>query len=420
MVGLIDCNNYYASCERVFDPSLAKRPIIILSNNDGCVVARSNEAKALGIPMGIPYFKIKELVKQESVVVRSANFELYGDISHRVMALIRKSFPKQEIYSIDECFIQIDYPKEIEQEAQKLRKAILKGLGIPVSIGIAPNKTLAKLAASFAKRHRGYQGVAIIGTAQQREKALKATAIGDIWGIGRRTEKKLTEKGILSAFDFSQLQAEWVRKNFSITTERIHQELCGSVAIPFETYAPPKSIMRSRSFAEAIAEPTLLLRTLVSFADTCTMQLRKQHLEACKVSLFIAPSRFNETYTGKNRLAEAALDCPTASLSTIASVIKKLFLACFEEGVPYKQGGVILHHLLPARSRTTLFETEQNLRDARFDKTIDRLRLRYGRGIISNAASAPDALEYLTNKKARSPRFTTRLNEILTISCRDK
>ncbi len=421
MIGLIDCNNYFVSCERLFDPSLEKRPVLVLSNTDGCVVARSNEAKALGIPMGIPVFKIKELIKKEKIAVRSSNIELYGDLSRRVMAIIRKSFPKQEVYSIDECFVEIDSPQSALEEAQILRQTIYKGVGIPVSIGIATTKTLAKLASHFAKRYAGYQGVAYIDKEEKRIKALQVSPLSEIWGIGRKQRSKLEDKGILTAYDLTKLRGEWVKKNFSITMERTRLELLGKPQIPLESYIPPKSITRSRSFSHPITDKTLLFRTLIAFADLCTTQLRKQSLEASKVALFISPSRFNEDFLGYGRLSEASILSPSANLPSFIPLLEKLFEASYIEGVPYKRGGVIFSSITPLQGHIGLFETAQGRRDASFDSTLDLLRLRFGKGILVNAASEPEAaMATISRSESRSPRYTTNWNELMTVSCVEK
>lgn len=418
MIGLVDCNNYFVSCERLFDPSLKGRPVVVLSNNDGCVVARSNEAKALGIPMGIPVFKIRELIQKENVAVRSSNIELYGDLSRRVMAVIRQHFPRQEVYSIDECFIAIDSSCTIREEALLLREKILKGLGIPVSIGIAPSKTLAKLASHFAKRHMGYQGVAIIDSDRKRIKALKASPLSEVWGIGRNHQAKLEAKGIRTAYDFTLQRGSWVRNNFSISVERTRQELLGVSMIPLERYTPPKSITRSRSFASPITDKSQLFRILVSFADLCTTSLRKQSLEALKVSLFISPSRFDREYAGYGRLCEASLLAPSAHLPAFIPTLEKLFDASFIENVPYKRGGVMFSVLSLKQHHLSLFETYQEKRNESFDSTLDKLRLRYGKEILINAAADPNSVNSISRSEMRSPRYTTRWEDLMSIDCR--
>lgn len=251
MFGLVDCNNFYASCERVFNPSLNGKPIVVLSNNDGCVIARSNEAKALGIKMGVPAYQIKDLVKKHDIAVFSSNYVLYGDMSGRVMSMLADIAPKIEIYSIDEAFINIDGIQDLQSLGLKIVNQVTRGTGIPVSVGIAPTKTLAKLANKFAKKHPAYNRLCIINTEEKRIKALQLTDIVDVWGIGRRQAEKLEKQGVKTAYDFTQLPGSWVRKNMTVTGERTWKELRGISCIDMES-APPakKQICTSRSFGK--------------------------------------------------------------------------------------------------------------------------------------------------------------------------
>lgn len=217
--GLVDCNNFFASCERVFRPDLRKRPVVVLSNNDGCIIARSNEAKALGLKMGDPLFKVRQLLEREGVAVFSSNYTLYGDMSRRVMSLLSRYTPRQEIYSIDECFLDLSGMGDGEQlrtYGEEIVRAVTKGTDIPVSMGIAPTRTLAKVASRFAKKYPGYHGVALIDTAERREKALRLLDVGDVWGIGRRMRTRLSEAGVVTAWDLTQRRPDWVRRELTV------------------------------------------------------------------------------------------------------------------------------------------------------------------------------------------------------------
>ncbi len=415
MIGLIDCNNFFVSCERAFRPELNGRPVVVLSNNDGCVVARSEEAKQLGIPMGIPYFKIASLVRHERVVVLSSNIELYGDLSHRIMALIAQSVPDLEVYSIDECFVQMPPLPKAEEMARTLRKRILKGIGVPVSIGIANNKTLAKIASRIAKKQPGLGGVKPLVDASEREAVLKQFPVGDVWGIGRRYAKRLVTGGVLTAYDFSQLNSKWVLKNMTIRGEQTRLELLGQRIIPFERSHPRSSIARSRSLSVPVDNFERLLSLLIHFADLCTTQLRKQHLAAMRCAAFISPSRFDLRFKDEARMAEVLLDNPSNALNVIAPQLRTLLASIFNEGVPYKRCGVVCSDLVPEGTQINLFYNEDDRDAEKLSQTIDSIRSRFGRDVIVPASSLQEDLQNVTNARHRTPRYTTRWNELLRV-----
>ena len=231
LFGLVDCNNFYCSCERVFHPDLIGKPVVVLSNNDGCVIARSNEAKALGLKMGDPFYQVKDMLEKNNVAVFSSNYNLYGDMSKRVMSLLSRYTPKLTQYSIDEAFLDFSGMDNLQEYGKEIVRRIVKGTGIPVSLGIAPTKTLAKMASKYAKKYKGYEGVCLIDTDEKREKALKLFEIGDVWGIGHRNTKKLEYYGIKSARDLTQKSASWVQKELSVTGLRTWKELQGESCI---------------------------------------------------------------------------------------------------------------------------------------------------------------------------------------------
>ena len=253
MFALVDCNNFYCSCERVFNPALRDKPVVVLSNNDGRIIARSNEAKALGIKMGEPFFKIRQTLEEQKVAVFSSNYALYGDMSHRVMSLLSEFTPDITIYSIDEAFLQLptaehDPTFSIEEYGKKIVRTVTKGTGIPVTIGIAPTKTLAKIASHFGKQYAGYKNVCLIDTEEKRAKALQLTPIHEVWGIG--LSPQLAYYGIRTAWDLTQKSEQWVRRNFSVTLARTWKELQGDSCIDIEELPHSKSICTSRSFPE--------------------------------------------------------------------------------------------------------------------------------------------------------------------------
>lgn len=416
MIGLIDCNNFFVSCERVFHPELNNRPVVVLSNNDGCVIARSEEAKQLGIPMGIPLFKASPIIKAHNVIVRSSNYELYGDLSLRIMTLIAEHFPEQEIYSIDECFVMMPKLPWAEEEARALRKRILKGIGIPVSIGIAHTKTLAKIASKEAKKHIELGGVKVLTDETECKAILQQVPIGDVWGIGRRHTARLMVKGILNAYDFTQLRSEWVLKNMTIQGEQTRLELLGQRVIPLKRERPRASISHSRSLAIPLSEFDPLFSLIIHFADLCTTELRKQGLSATRCSLFIAPSRFDERYKGEARMIEIQFDNPTNSLSIIAPLLRSALTSIFKEGIPYKQCGIVYTHLVPEGTNTNLFVSHEVEQAAnRLSKTIDTLRNQFGKNALMPASAVTNTLEKVTNHKNVSPRYSTRWDEILTV-----
>ncbi|MBR5350773.1 MAG: Y-family DNA polymerase, partial [Prevotella sp.] len=259
MYGIIDCDNCYVSCERVFRPDLKDKPVVVLSNNDGCVVARSNEAKRMGIKAGTPFYQLEEQFPNQKIAVFSSNYELYGEMTGRVVDIIRKAVPAYFRYSIDECFVYLDGMELLNLKlwGEQLHKTILKGVGMPVSIGLAPNKTLAKVASHFAKRYRGYRHCCIIDSDEKRIKALKLFPVEDVWGIGRRYAARLQDMGILTAYDFAAHHLDWVRATFrNIVIERTWRELNGEDCVPNEELAKKKSICTSRSFNGMISDFT--------------------------------------------------------------------------------------------------------------------------------------------------------------------
>jgi DNA polymerase V len=257
MYALVDCNNFFVSCERVFRPQLEGKAVVVLSNNDGCVVARSNESKAMGIKMGVPFYQVRHYVDSGRLTACSSNYSLYGDISNRVMSILADTVPKIEIYSIDEAFLHLDcIPQEkVPQMCRDLVRKIRKWVGVPVSIGVAPTKTLAKIASHFAKTYKGYRGVCMMDTEAKRMKALELTPIEDVWGIGRRFAPKLFSKGVRTAMDYVSRPREWVVSNFNINALRTWEELQGRKCVEEESHERRQSICTSRSFAEMLTDP---------------------------------------------------------------------------------------------------------------------------------------------------------------------
>ena len=298
MYGIIDCDNCYVSCERVFRPDLKDKPVVVLSNNDGCVVARSNEAKALGIKAGTPYFQLAEQFPDAKIAVFSSNYELYGELTGRVVEIIRQEAPAFFRYSIDECFVYLpstEPPAEIKLWGEQLHKRIRRNVGIPVSIGLAPTKTLAKMASHFAKKYQGYRHCCIIDTDVKRQKALKLYPIGDVWGIGRRYAARLEALGIHTAYDFAQHPESWVRATFNnVVILRTWKELNGEDCVPNEEMTKKKSICTSRSFPGMIKDLDSLRVHVSNYAARCAEKLRRQGTVASVISVFLNTNAFRE------------------------------------------------------------------------------------------------------------------------------
>ena len=361
MFALVDCNNFFVSCERVFQPQLEGRAVVVLSNNDGCVVARSNEAKALGIKMGTPFFKIRGMTDSGRVLVRSSNYKLYGDMSSRVMKILRNTMPDVEVYSIDEAFMLLGEMKP-EQYMSLCRETVAKirrWTGIPVSIGLAPTRTLAKMASHFAKRYPAYRGVCAIDSPEKRAKALELTPIRDVWGIGWRGAPKLESAGVRSAADLTARPEEWVYRNMGIGGVRTWRELQGIPCINRELEERKQSICTSRSFAEMISDREELASRVSDFAAACARKLRKENSVAGKVTVFLGTNRFREDLPQYNPAGEIELDPPANSTQEIVRAALAVLDRIYSPGFSYKRAGVTVwdtgsSHLVQA----ALFEQE--------------------------------------------------------------
>lgn len=293
LFGLVDCNNFYCSCERVFHPDLIGKPVVVLSNNDGCVIARSNEAKALGLKMGDPFYQVKDILEKNNVAVFSSNYNLYGDMSKRVMSLLSRYTPKLTQYSIDEAFLDFSGMDNLHEYGKEIVRKVSKGTGIPVSLGIAPTKTLAKMASKYAKKYKGYEGVCLIDTDEIREKALKLFEVGDVWGIGHRNTKKLEYYGIKTAWDLTQKSASWVRRELSVTGLKTWKELHGESCISIEELPHKQSICTSRSFPGiGLDKLQDLEEAVANFAASCSRKLRENHIACRNMTVFAYTSRF--------------------------------------------------------------------------------------------------------------------------------
>lgn len=420
LFGLADCNNFYCSCERVFNPDLRYKPVIVLSNNDGCVVARSEESKKLGIKMGVPFYQIRDLIEKKGVAVFSSNYNLYGDMSKRVMSLLSSFFPKINIYSIDETFIDLSEMEDIDyllEISHKAVKSIYKGVGIPISLGIAPTKTLAKMASVFAKKHKGYKGVCIIDTDEKREKALKLFPVGDVWGIGRKHSKKLEYYGVKTAWDFTQKSEGWVRREMSITGLRTWKELRGVSCIEDEDALYKKSICTSRSFPNhGLNRVEEVEEAVANFAAQCSKKLREQHTVCQSIIVFAYTSRFRDDMP-RNYIHEIInLDVPTNDIQEIVSKSVQALKRNWKTGTYYyKKAGVVVCNISEDNAvQGSLFDTVDREKQSALSKIVDEINLRNGRDTVRVAVQGYNNNWHIKNEYI-SKQYTTNIKDILVV-----
>ena len=391
LYGLVDCNNFFVSCERVFDPRLEGKPVVVLSGNDGCVIARSNEAKRLGIPMGCPTFKIGEYTDPSKVVKLSARHIIYRDISDRIMTFMRSEAEAVQVYSVDEAFFRMPYGDGDNRDrafAEELVRKIQQGIGVPVSIGIAPTKTLAKIAAEMAKKNpANTTRVEVLIDPDQRRQVLETTPVGDVWGIGRRLSESLLSRGVSTAWQLAQLPASLVRSLYNVNVERTARELRGEDCVEIHTVNETrKSIMHSRTFAHVIDSRSELNDAIVSFAEACAFQLRKEHSVAQEVAVYLRGDRFREDLPFYSNSATVRLPEPTASTMTIVNAAVKAFNEIYRQGYYYRKAGVLLQRIASDRNRQlSLFDTGDNEKQKQLMKAVDRINTSFGKKAIKLA-----------------------------------
>ena len=418
MYALVDCNNFYASCERVFNPNLIGKPVVVLSNNDGCVVARSNEAKAVGIPMGSPAFKSQEIFNKNNVTVLSSNYALYGDMSARVMTILSGYTPDIEIYSIDEAFLKLDGFNyfDFNEYGQTIKKHTYKSLGIPVSVGIAPTKALSKVANRIAKKFpKKTEGVYIIDTEEKRIKALKWLAIEDVWGIGRRSAKKLYSSGIKNAFQFTQQTDTWVKKQMSIVGMRLKKDLEGKPTIGKEEIKSKKTISTTRTFEQNLSDYELIKERITTFAVTCAEKLRKQKTCCNAVMIFIHSNYHRDDLPQYGRKIIVKLPFPTSSSIEIVKFAIKGLDEIFIKDIQYKKAGVIVMDITPDNNRQLSIFENSNLKHIPLMKTIDKINTSIGKHKVKLASQDQNRTWKMKQEKL-SKRYTTKLSEIIEVS----
>ena len=416
---LLDCNNFYYSCECVFNPSLRGRPGIVLSNNDGCAVARSNEAKALGIAMGAPLHEIQDLVRQHNIAVFSSNYQLYGDMSSRVMEVVRSFCPDIEVYSIDEAFLRLDgfADRDLTKFCQDIRQTVLQWTGIPVSIGIAPTKTLAKIANHIAKK-RTTTGVFEMLDSSLRTQILKEWPVEELWGVGRKWSIALRMMGIGTAWQFLNADIRMIRKRFSVVGERIARELQGISCLQLEAVKPKQQIICSRSFGQLLRKIQPIEEAVANFAARGGEKLRMQESVAQGIQVFITTNRFRMQDVQYANSALITFAVPTNDTAQLIKAAKEGLKAIFRPGYNYKKAGIMLMDIMPAtKQQGHLFipaSLEEDSRRSKLMAAVDKLNLQMGKNTVFLAAQGTKQ-GWQPRSDLRSPRYTTQWTELLRV-----
>ncbi|MFZ5734396.1 MAG: Y-family DNA polymerase [Pseudomonadota bacterium] len=412
-LALVDCNNFYASCERVFQPALRNKPIVVLSNNDGCVIARSNEAKALGVQMGEPWHLCRDRYK--GVIVRSSNYALYGDMSARVMRVLADFTPDLEIYSIDEAFLSLaGFEGRLEEHARRLRATVMQWVSIPVSVGIAPSKTLAKAANRAAKKNQNSGGVAILMDERSQTEALANLALTDLWGIAARMAAKLAAVGIDTPLKLRDSDPRFIRERFGVVSERMIHELRGTPCIDFETVTPDrKSIMATRSFGRAVLTKHEMQEAVASYVARAAEKMRRQRLATDCLVVFIHTNKHKPG--DRQYYAARPIQLPVASADTgrLTSYAMRALDCIWREGFRYSKAGVIFPKLTSASVvQTDLFGQPDTMQSVALMRALDAINARFGRSTMTYATQGTKQRWKLKSEHI-SPRYTTSWDELL-------
>jgi len=415
---LIDCENFYASCERVFDPSLRNRPVAVLSNNDGCIIARSEEVKQAGVPMGAPVFKWKEKLNEMGAAVLSSNYTLYGDMSRRVHSIIEEDALELERYSIDEAFLTLpSLPiEDLRKWAGRVRRKVRQHVGVPIRVGIGPTKTLAKVADENAKARKraGWgKGTYVCPPEPRREELLKRVPVGDIWGIGSAYEETLREKGVTTAAGFRSLSAPWIRSEMTVVGLRTAWELRGRSCLDLELVRPDrKTLVRSRSFGQRVETKADLREALAKHAQRAAEKLREEGLVAKGIKVFISTKRFGEPPYYSNGVA-ASLGAHTARAAPFLRASRRLLEPIYRDGYGYKKAGVCLYDIHPSRPHQESLFGRKREEDEELMEAVDRINQTHGKETIGLAAAGlPGERSWTMKRQKRSPRYTTRWDEL--------
>ncbi len=418
MFALIDCNNFYVSCERVFNPKLNNKPVVVLSNNDGCAISRSNEAKALGIPMGAPAFKYEKIFRKNNVQIFSSNFPLYGDMSSRVMSILSKFTPNIEIYSIDEAFLKFEGFEnyDLESYCQKIKNMVFKWTGIPISIGVAPTKALAKVANRISKKFPNQtKGVHLINSLEKRVKALNWLNIDDVWGIGFKHAKRLRNIKINNAYDFTNLEDGWVRKNMTVVGLRLKKELEGKSVLNLEEVrSPKKAIATTRSFKGTITDYEKIKERISTFAICCAEKLRAQNSNCNSIYVFIRSNKFQKNKTQYRNGILMTIPFSTNSNMIISKYAVEGLKRIFKKGIKYKKAGTVVMGLDSSNNyQLNLFENEDP-KHKYLMKTIDFIQKKEGQSKIK-LASQDLRKRWKMKQEKLSPNYTCKVDEIIKV-----
>ncbi|SNR14113.1 Y-family DNA polymerase [Tenacibaculum jejuense] len=417
MFALVDCNNFYASCERVFNPNLQNKPVAILSNNDGCVISRSDEAKTIGLPMGAPIFKWENYCKQHNIKVISSNYPLYGDMSDRVMKILAQFTPDVEIYSIDEAFLQFKgfESYDLDDYGNQIRNRILQWTGIPTCVGIAPTKALSKVANKIARKFlKETGGVYVIDSEEKRIKALKWMPIEKVWGIGRGLQKKLKAAGCIKAYDFTQLDSEMVRKKYSIVVWRLQQDLLGKPTMELDEEKDKKAIATTRSFEYTYSDIENIKERISTFATHCAEKLRKQK-SSCHMVIVLLRSNKHQHHLEQHRVSKTViLPNPTNSSLTISKCAIEAVKTIFKPGIEYKKAGVILTGLVPEDNFQLDLFTKEDPKHKPLMNAIDLINQKYKSNSVK-LASQDLQRTWKMRQERLTPKYTTNINDIIVV-----
>ncbi|MEN8256853.1 MAG: Y-family DNA polymerase [Thermodesulfobacteriota bacterium] len=420
LFALVDCNNFYVSCERLFRPELQRKPVVVLSNNDGCIISRSNEAKALGLGMAAPYFKTKELIRRHKVQVFSSNYALYGDLSNRVMTLLQEMEDKVEVYSIDEAFLSLPAGRsfDVAAYAERIKKRIFQCVGISVSIGIGPTKTLAKIANRIAKKEPCHQGVFMFRSGDQGDRLLSEIKVGDVWGIGRRSTEKLQRQGITNALHLKKAEQKWLRRQLTVTGARTALELNGTSCITLDQ-APMarKSVLSSRSFKKPVQSLTELKEAVATYAAIAAAKLRDQNLVAGALQVFINTNRFDTRHPFYANSRTMILPQASAHTATLINKALQGLTSIYRENLGYQKAGVMLTDLSGKnRCQQHLF-TATSKEPAALMTALDNINGRWGRNTLQYAAEGINK-PWAMRQDFKSPAYTTSWQELPLAHCR--
>ena len=413
-IALVDCNNFYVSCERAFRPDLRNVPVVVLSNNDGCAVSRSNEAKELGIKMGQPWFKCKELAEEHGILALSSNYALYADMSNRVMSILGRYAPRQEVYSIDECFLDLTGVPKLRDLSYEMRERVLRWTGIPVCVGIGPTKTLAKLANHVAKKHPRSKGVFNYNDLSevQQAKLLSQITVDEVWGVGRKITKKLALYGIQTVQELRVAHTPTLRSEFGVVMEKTQRELQGIACIDLEEHvSDKKQIISSRSFGKSIIELAVVQDALSVFVANATAKLRAQGGQAALVQVFLQTNRFKPEEPQYNPSMAVPLPQPTNDSLVINRWVQHVAGLLWREGYNYKKAGIMLGDISPISMVQGDLLEPQAVGDNRLMKAIDGLNSRFGRGTIKVSTGGMRD-EWGMRQERKSPNYTTNWAEI--------